>query len=152
MHMQIQFGSWWQRLRRGGVLLSPIEQSALAIFRETMPSNFHIAIDAQLKALNLAQRDVDWKGLRLYRMLSGEVSRGDLLPLPIRAGEAKLLSLSVNVPGRARPIQFAFWAVDRVLFGFDTDVSLEPYKSETRLVTEAVKHAWRSNFLPNSDL
>ncbi|GAB3455583.1 hypothetical protein GCM10027321_08300 [Massilia terrae] len=73
MHMQIQFGSWWQRLRRGGVLLSPIEQSALAIFRETMPSNFHIAIDAQLKALNLAQRDLDWKGLRLYRKLNAVI-------------------------------------------------------------------------------
>lgn len=149
--MQIQFGSWWQRLRRGGVLLSPIEQSVLAAFREAMPPEFHAAIDAQLEDLNLTQRDVQWKGVCFYRILNGRASRDGLLPLPCKDGEVKLLSVSFRVLGHKAPVHVAFWAVDRILSGFATDVSLKPYKSEVRLTVDAIKHAWRSNFTPECD-
>jgi hypothetical protein len=150
MNRKMQFGSWWLRLRRGGTLLSPVEQRLMVIFREAMPPDFHPAIDAQFAALNLAQRDMDWKGVRLYRISHGKVRRNDLLPLPCAGGQVKLLSTAIKVTGHADPIHVVFWAVDKVFFGFTVDVSLKPYAAQTELPIEAMKHSWRSQWVADS--
>ena len=116
--MKLQFGSFWLRTLRGGIRLTPIEQQLLISFREHIPPSFHTSFDAQLDAINLAQRHVEWKGVNFYRIRRRKVSHDDLPPLPCAEGEIKLLSLSIAVPGIAEPLHVAYWAVQRFFFGF----------------------------------
>jgi hypothetical protein len=143
--VKTQFGSWWHRLVRGGVLLSPVEQRLLEAFRERMPPVFHAPLDAQLNAINLAQRHVEWRGIHLYRLRNGKVTRDDVPPLPCKDGEIKLLSLQVKVPGTPEPFHVGFWAVHRFFFGFDSGESLKPVRAADSLTVEEVKQSWRSS-------
>jgi hypothetical protein len=143
--VKTKFGSWWHRFARGGVSLEPVEQRLLEVLREHMPTTFHASLDAQLRAINLAQRQSDWRGLNLYRLRWGKVFRDDLPPLPCKAGEVKLLSVRVVVPKAAQSVHVVFWAVDRFFFGFATGESLEPIRSATEFELVDVKQSWRSN-------
>lgn len=146
--VKTQFGSWWHRVIRGGVRLSPIEQRLLETFRERMPPAFHAPLDAQLDAINLAQRHVEWRGIHLYRLRNGKVARDGVPPLPCKDGEIKLLSLQVKVPGTPEPFHVVFWAVHRFFFGFDSGESLKPVRAASSLTVEEVKQSWRSNTEP----
>lgn len=146
--MKTQFGSFWLRLFRGGVHLTPIEERLLRLFREHIPSPFHAALDAQFAAYNLAQRHVEWKGVNLYRIRRGKVVRDDLPTLPCSDGEVKLLALAVSPSPSVPPLHVMFWAVQKYFFGFGTGESLKPFRQASDLQLLSVKQSWRSNFAP----
>ena len=151
--MKLQFGSFWLRVLRGGVRLTPIEQQLLVAFREHIPPAFHASFDAQLNAINLAQRHAEWKGINLYRIRRGKVYHEGLPLLPCSEGEVKLLSLSIAVPGMADPLHVAYWAVQRFFFGFGTGESLRPIQVVTQLAVHSSRQSWRSNAeLPQPNL
>lgn len=143
--MKLQFGSAWLRILRGGIRLTPIEQQLLVAFREHIPPSFHMSFDAQLDAINLAQRHAEWKGINLYRIRHGKVYHDDLPPLPCSKGEVKLLSLSIAIPGIAEPLHVAYWSVQRFFFGFGTGESLRPIQAITQLAVRSSRQSWRSN-------
>jgi hypothetical protein len=143
--VKTQFGSWWHRLIRGGVVLTPLEQKLLVAFRENMPAAFQAPLDEQLNAINLAQRHVEWRGIHLYRLKGGKVAQNDLPSLPCKDGEIRLLSLRVRVTGAPEPFHVAFWAVHRFFFGFGTGESLKPVRTAESFTVEEVTHSWRSN-------
>jgi hypothetical protein len=143
--VKLVFGSWLHRVLRGGQRLAPIEQQLLLAFREHLPPLFHAALDVQLQALNLAQRQAEWRGICLYRLRWGKVFREDLPPLPCKTGEVKLLSMRIVAHGATEPIHVVFWAVQRVFFGFGTGESLRPVQSAPSIEVLEVKHSWRSN-------
>jgi hypothetical protein len=149
--MKTQFGTWWLRLLRGGVVLTPIEQRLLEVFRDNMPEKFRGPIDAQLDAINLAQRHVEWRGINFYRLKRGRVDRSGVPPLPCKDGEIKLLSLRIAVPGVSGSFHVMFWSVQRFFFGFGTGESLQPVKDAQTFTVEDITHSWRSNVAATSD-
>lgn len=126
-------------------MLAPLEQRLLVAFRENMPELFQAPLEAQLNAINLAQRHVEWRGIHLYRLVGGKVARDDLPALPCKDGEIRLLSLRVRVPGAPEPFHVAFWAVHRFFFGFGTGESLERVRATENFTIEEVTHSWRSS-------
>ena len=102
-------------------------------------------MDAQLAAYNLAQRQVDWRAINLYRMQGRKAVRTDLPPLPCSPGEVKLLSLTISIPGRVNPVHVVYWAVDRYFFGFSTGESTKPHRQACDLRVTKATQSWRSN-------
>ncbi|RZU47399.1 hypothetical protein EV700_0361 [Fluviicoccus keumensis] len=143
--MKSNFGSWWLRVLKGGVKLSPVEQQLLQTFIDHMPTDFQQPLAAQINALNLAQRVAEWRGINFYCLIKGRPSRVGVAPLPCKAGEIKLLSLKVAIDGISPPINVAFWAVNGYFFGFGTDQSLKPVKAATDITLLKVTQSWRSN-------
>lgn len=143
--MKTNFGSWWLRMLKGGVSLSPVEQQLLQVFVDHMPNQFQQTLDAQIDSLNLAQRVAEWRGINFYCLNEGSPSWAGVAPLPCKAGEIKLLSLKVEIEGINPPVNVAFWAVNRYFFGFGTDQSLKPVKAATHIKLLEVTQSWRSN-------
>jgi hypothetical protein len=146
--LRTQFGSLARRILSGGVRLTPLEESLLRTFRENIDASFHAALDAQLHAYNLAQREVDWRAINLYRVVRGRPSRVGLPELPCGPGEVRLLRASVRPRSSAATLHVAFWAVDRYFFGFNSGESLEPDRDETVLDVLEVNQSWRSSRAP----
>jgi hypothetical protein len=144
-----QFGTFWQRLWRGGVRLFPLEERLLEALLGHMPTPFLAPLQAQLDAYNLAQRQVDGRALNLYRMKGRRVARDDLPPLPCRMGETKLLRFQAVLPN-SEAIHVAFWAVDRYLFGFDTDRDIRPFGTIEQFEISHLRQSWRSAIEPAS--
>ena len=144
-----QFGTFWQRLLRGGVRLLPLEERLLEAFVGHMPAPFQAPLRAQLDAYNLAQREVDGRALNLYRMKGGRVVRDDLPPLPCRGGEAKLLRFAAILPNGER-IHVGFVAINRYLFSFASDRDLRPFGASTTFEIADLHQSWRSAIVPTS--
>ena len=99
--MRTKFGDFFTRLLRGGIVLMPIEEELLQIAIKEMPPILHPIVETQLDAYNLIQREADGRAINFSRIKGGSVKRDDIPPLPLKSGEAKLLSVAFDIPGQA---------------------------------------------------
>lgn len=95
--MKLEFGGLLRRLFFGGVRLLPIEQALMTAMVEALPPPLQHAVQQQLDAYNLVQREADGRALNFYRMLGRKASRDGIPPLPIQRGDVKLLRLTFTL-------------------------------------------------------
>jgi hypothetical protein len=137
--------SFWTRLFRSGVSLTTFEGALLLQFLGHLPERFRSLVEAQLAACNLIQRDPESLELRFYPMRGATPDWSRLPPLPIDAGEVKLLSLTIQ-PGASRELVRAdFWAVDRRFFMVEFDSNVASYAGMGGMLVKEVSEAWRLN-------
>ena len=95
--MKLEFGGLLRRLFFGGVRLLPIEQALMTAMVEALPPPLQHAVQQQLDAYNLVQREADGRALNFYRMVGRKASRDGIPPLPIQRGDVKLLRLTFTL-------------------------------------------------------
>ena len=139
--------SFWARLLRGGVVLSPFERALLRILEQHVPAEMVELLRGQWRGLNLIQRSPDWQELRFYRLVAGKVDRTDLPKLSVRDGEVKLLSVTLSPTGATNVVNVNFWAVDGWFFSLNSDRPWRPFQELSDTAVESVEHSYRSNLV-----
>ena len=136
--------TWFARLWRGAVDVSPLETQLVHRFVREMPPDFRPSLEAQIRSANLIQRDPGWTELRFYTMVAGRVDRSSVPDLPIRSGEVKLLSIAFAVSNEdLRHVNF--WAVDRHFVMMNFDRNTESCRQGDDLDVVRVRQSWRSS-------
>lgn len=92
--MKLEFGGLLRRLFFGGVRLLPIEQALMTAMIEALPPPLQQAVQQQIDAYNLVQREADGRALNFYRMVGRKASRDGIPPLPIQRGDVPLLHIT----------------------------------------------------------
>lgn len=144
--MRRHYGSWLRRLISGGVTLLPLEAALMEGFVAGVPQEIGEPLAAQLGAVNLARRSRGGTELRFYRMRGLRPDRSGLPPLPVKAGEVKLMSVDFGVPGDERTLHAAFWAADRQFFRVSFSDDLRAFGGAVPRVT-GVEQSWRSSIV-----
>ncbi|MDX1740547.1 MAG: hypothetical protein R3178_04600 [Rhodothermales bacterium] len=136
--------TWFARLWKGAVEVSPLETQLVHRFVREMPPDFRPSLEAQIRSANLIQRDPGWTELRFYTMVSGSVDRSGLPVLPILEGEVKLLSITFAVSNEDLR-HVSFWAVDRHFVMMNLDRSIERCADGKHFDLIGIRQSWRSN-------
>jgi len=90
--------------------LSPLEQRLYAEALRKLPCDAATAVDRQMKAYNLAQRD-DYKRMTLFFSIRrGRADFPDALRFPDRTTEFKFASIKFRVPGDETLYRANLWA------------------------------------------
>jgi hypothetical protein len=139
--------SFWTRLLRAGVDMSPFERFLLRTLEQHVPAEMVPGLRRQWRGLNLIQRSPDWQELRFYRLVAGRVHRADLPKLSVRDGEVKLLGVTLRLTGSTDIVNVNFWAVDGWFFSLNSDRPWRPFRELSDIAIEAVEHSYRSNLV-----
>ena len=143
--MKTKFGNILTRISRGGVVLMPIEEALLKCTVEELPASLRSIVESQINTYNLVQREIDGRALNFYRITRGRVKRDDLQPLPIKAGEIKLLSVAFSIEADTKYMHATLSAVNKYFFCMALSECLKPYKNSNRIFIKHVRQSWRSN-------
>lgn len=173
--MKLEFGGLLRRLFFGGVRLLPIEQALMNTMVEALPRPLQQAVQQQLNAYNLVQREADGRALNFYRMLGRNASRDGIPPLPIQRGDVKLLRLTFTLAGQGASAQGAvgqgeveeeamrqadakptrdrasmhatMYAIDQHLFCITFSHDVRQFRDQSELVVLEVKPTWQGAML-----
>jgi hypothetical protein len=143
--MKWQFGNPLTRLLWNGTKLRDAEAQLLSLAVDELPADLRRIVEAQLRAFNLVQREVDGRALNFYRKKGGQANDMtgiDLLPL--KMAEAPLIRITAQFDGDAEPVHAVLTAVQNRVFCLSMSRPL-PARTGSRASLVHSVASWRSN-------
>jgi hypothetical protein len=147
------FGSWITRLLRGGQTLTDAEHRLLCLLVAALPPHLRDTVERQFESYNLAQREIDRRGLNFYRVGLG---RSGVLPVTPRLTSkldvAPLVRISVTVTSEVEPLHAVLTAVSGRAFSVSFSRAVSDRQKPEALSIDTVTQAWKSNFVGAQDV